>query len=105
MKAAPHKGLGISDILAPRRKEILAVAEKHGATNLRVFGSIARGEARPDSDLDLIVDQGSRRAPWFPIGFAQDLEELLGRKVDVVVGAGHLHGTIRDRVLAEAVSL
>ncbi|MEK7474590.1 MAG: nucleotidyltransferase family protein [Candidatus Coatesbacteria bacterium] len=93
--------MGIDELLKGRRDEILRIAEKHGARNLRVFGSFARGEARPDSDLDLLIDAGPKRTPWFPGGLIADLEDLLGRKVEVTTAAG-LHWYIRDRVLSEA---
>lgn len=96
--------MGIDELVKGRRDEILRIAEKHGARNLRVFGSFARGEARPDSDLDLLIDAGPVRTPWFPGGLIADLEDLLGRKVEVTTVEG-LHWYIRDRVLREAVSL
>jgi uncharacterized protein len=87
--------------LQERREEILKVAAKHGAVNLRVFGSIARGDARQDSDLDLLVDLGPNRSPFFPGGLLVELEALLNRKVDVVTPKA-LHWYIRDQVLKEA---
>lgn len=84
-----------------RREEILSIAAKHGALNLRVFGSIARGDARPDSDLDLLIDLAPKRSAWFPGGFISDLEELLGRKIDVATERS-LHWVIRDEVLRDA---
>jgi uncharacterized protein len=87
--------------LQERREEILRVAAKHGAVNLRVFGSVARGDARPDSDLDLLVDLGPNRSPFFPGGLLAELEDLLHRKVDIVT-PNALHWYIRDQVLREA---
>lgn len=84
------------------RELIRHVAEKHGARNVRVFGSVARGDARPDSDLDLLVEAGPTTTPWFPGGLVAELEELLGRRVDVVTDRGLL-SALRDRVLREAV--
>lgn len=86
------------------RDEILKVAAKHGAVNLRIFGSVARGDARVDSDLDILVDLGPKRSPFFPGGLLAELEELLHRKVDIVT-ANALHWYIRDRVLQEAKPL
>lgn len=86
------------------RDEILRIAAKHGATNVRVFGSVARGTAGPESDLDLLVDVGPNPSPWFPGGLILDLEELLGCRVDVATD-GALHRRIRARVLAEALPL
>ena len=94
--------MGIDEILGPRRDEILAVAAKHGVTSIRVFGSVARGDAGPDSDVDLLIEYGPKTSSWFPAGFIADLEELLGRKVDVAT-VNALHWYIKDRVLAEAV--
>lgn len=86
------------------RAEILNLAAKHGIKNLRVFGSFARGEAKEDSDLDLLVELEPERSLLDRIGFLQDVEDLLGRKVDVV-NERALHWYIRDRVLNEAVPL
>jgi predicted nucleotidyltransferase len=98
-------GLGIQDLLAPKRAEILAIAEKHGAYNLRVFGSVARGEATTESDVDFLIDYDpSKRSAWFPAGLMLDLEDLLERKVDVAT-VDMLKDRIRDRVLKEAVLL
>ena len=90
--------------LNEHREAILAIAARHGARNVRVFGSFARGDASPDSDLDLLIDAGPQTSAWFPGGLVADLEELLGRRVDVIEPAG-LHHLLRDRVLAEAVPL
>jgi hypothetical protein len=96
--------MGIEEILQQKRNEILEIARRHGASNVRVFGSVARGAARADSDVDLLVRPGEKTSPWFPAGLVLDLEELLGRKVDVVTERA-LHWYIRDRILAEAVPL
>jgi len=99
------RGLGINDLLADKREAILRLAEKHGATNVRVFGSVARGEATPDSDVDFLVDWDMERiSSWGGVGFNLDLEELLGRKVDVGTIAG-LKPRIRERVLKDVVPL
>jgi predicted nucleotidyltransferase len=84
------------------REVIRRIAERHGARNVRVFGSVARGEARPDSDLDLLVEAGPSTTPWFPGGLVVDLEEALGRRVDVV-SVGGLAAGLRERILAESV--
>jgi len=86
------------------RERILAIAEKHGARNVRVFGSAARGDAAESSDIDLLVELDSDRSLLDHVALVQDLQDLLGRPVDVVTGAA-LHWYIRDRVLAEAVPL
>jgi len=94
----------MNELLKTKREDILAIANKHGVTSIRVFGSIARGEARPESDIDFLVEVGQTRSFFFPSGFISDLEKLLGRHVDVVTPKG-LHWFIRDRVLKEAVPL
>ncbi|USR93232.1 nucleotidyltransferase family protein [Phormidium yuhuli AB48] len=87
------------------REQIKAIAAQHGAFNVRVFGSVARNEATPHSDLDLIVDYDiDHISPWFPIRLIQDLENLLGVKVDVVTPNG-LKERIREDVLREAIAL
>jgi predicted nucleotidyltransferase len=96
--------MGIDEILGPKREEILRIAARHGVTSIRVFGSVARGEAGPESDVDFLVEIGGKLTPWFPVGLLRDLEELLGRKVDVATPNG-LHWYIKDRILAEAVGL
>lgn len=98
-------GLGISDLLQDQRDAIVEIADKHGAYNVRVFGSVARGEATADSDIDLLIDYDLERiTPWFPAGLMLDLEKLLNRKVDVV-SEKSLHYFLRDRILQEAVPL
>jgi uncharacterized protein len=96
--------MGIDEILGDKREEILRIAAKHGVTSIRVFGSVARGDAGPESDVDFLVEIGDWVSPWFPVRLIRDLEELLGRRVDVATPKG-LHWYIRDRVLAEAVGL
>jgi len=96
--------MGISDLLAGKREAILGIAARHGARNVRVFGSVARGDAGPESDVDLLVDTGPKCSFFFPGGLLADLEELLGRKVHVVTQES-LHWFIRDRILREAVPL
>ena len=96
--------MAVMEMLKRRRAEILAVARRHGATDIRVFGSVARGEDNPASDVDLLVKSGPVTSSWFPAGLIQDLEELLGRKVDVVTETS-LHWYIRDKILTEAVPL
>ncbi|MBF2087623.1 MAG: nucleotidyltransferase domain-containing protein [Synechococcales cyanobacterium K44_A2020_017] len=98
-------GLGIKELLYDRRSQILAIAEKHGAYNVRVFGSVARGEATDKSDIDFLVDYDLENiTPWFPGGLLLDLEQLLNRKVDIAT-VDMLKEQIRDRVLHEAVTL
>ena len=94
----------LDELRASKRDAILSIAAKHGVTSIRVFGSFARGQAREDSDLDLLIERGPRRSPFFPGGLLADLEDELGRKVEVVEESG-LHWLIRDPVLKEAVPL
>ena len=91
----------LPDLVKQRREDILRVAAKHGAYDVRVFGSYARGDAGPNSDLDLLVVAGPDHSAWFPAGLVADLEELLGLRVDVVTEAA-LHWFIRETVLGEA---
>lgn len=94
----------ISKAIQEKRDVILALAARHGARNVRVFGSVSRDEAGPQSDIDILVDLEPDRSLLDLGGLLMDLEELLGRKVDVVTEKG-LHWYIRDKVLKEAVRL
>ena len=96
--------MGVEDLLENKREEILQVAARHGATNIRIFGSVARGEADERSDVDFLVDMASGRSLLDLGGLLMDLQELLGRPVDVVTEKG-LRERIRERVLREAVPL
>jgi predicted nucleotidyltransferase len=87
--------------IAAKRAEILRVAALHGARNVRVFGSVARGEASAESDLDLLVDFDSGRSLLDHAALQMDLEKLLGRRVDVASERG-LRPRVRERVLREA---
>ncbi len=94
----------IYDYLISKREEILRAAAFRGARNVRVFGSVVRGEAQPDSDIDFLVDLDPGRSLLDLGGLLMDLQQLLGRDVDVVTEQG-LHWYIRDQVLAEAMNL
>lgn len=94
----------IEQILGEKRDRILELAAKHGACNVRVFGSVLRGEANPESDVDFLIDLGENLSPWFPVGLIHDLEELLEHRVDVVTEKS-LHSFIRDRAVQEAKPL
>ncbi|MGV8174513.1 MAG: nucleotidyltransferase family protein [Methanothrix sp.] len=82
----------------------MAIAARHGARNLRVFDSVARGEAGPESDIDILVEMDSCKSLLDHVALMQDLEDLLQRKVDVLSEKA-LHWHIRERVLAEAAPL
>jgi uncharacterized protein len=92
------------DLVKSNRAQILQLARRHGVTGVRVFGSMARGDAGPKSDVDLLVEVGPALSPWFPGGLVADLEELLGRRVQVITERG-LDELLRSRVLEEAVPL
>jgi predicted nucleotidyltransferase len=92
------------DQLASLRAEILAAAARHGATNVRVFGSVARGDADAASDVDFLVDFEAGRSLLDLASLLVELEDLLGHPVDVVTEPG-LKARIRQRVLAEAVAV
>jgi hypothetical protein len=96
--------MGIEELLLPFRAEILKIATKYGAYNLRVFGSVARGEATLDSDVDFLVELKPQSSLFDYIALMQDLAALLGRKVDIAE-LDNLHELIRDKVLSEAVQL
>ncbi len=96
--------MGIEELLKDRREDILRIAAQHGAHNVRVFGSVARGDAQPDSDVDLLVEMESGRSLLDLGGLLMDLQALLGREVDVVTDKG-LRDRIRARVLQEAKPL
>jgi predicted nucleotidyltransferase len=91
-------------ILQTHRDDILSVAARHGARNVRVFGSVARGEARPDSDVDILVDMEPGHSLFDLGGLLYDLQTLLGVEVDVVTEKG-LRPRIRAQVIREAVPL
>ncbi|MFI5417947.1 MAG: nucleotidyltransferase family protein [Candidatus Lutacidiplasmatales archaeon] len=96
------RGLGVSAVVGPHRRALLALAAKFGASDLRVFGSVARGDARPNSDIDMLVRFDQPIGLFGRMEFKDRLEQLLGRKVDLAT-AGNLHWLIRSQVLAEAV--
>ncbi|MCC6627808.1 MAG: nucleotidyltransferase domain-containing protein [Chloroflexi bacterium] len=96
--------MSIAELVSGQREEIIRVAAAHGARNVRVFGSVARGEADADSDVDFLVDLEPGRSLLDLGGLLSDLETLLDRPVDVVTERG-LRARIRDRVLREAIPL
>ncbi|MBU4232121.1 MAG: nucleotidyltransferase family protein [Desulfobacterales bacterium] len=96
--------MNISELLQQKRQQVLEIAEGHGARNVRLFGSVARGETTATSDLDLLIDMEPGRSLLDIVAIKQDLEELLGCKVDVVTEAA-ISPYLRDKVLHEAVRL
>ena len=92
------------DLLRLRREEILRTAARHGVSSIRIFGSTAQAADEPGSDVDLLVEVTGTTTPWFPSGLVLDLEELLGRPVDVVTEKG-LNPLLKDRVMRQAVPL
>ena len=91
--------LAVSEAVAT---EIRQLGERYGIRNIRVFGSLARGEAGPESDIDLLVEYVPGHGGFAFVDFCDAVEGLLRRKVDVVT-ENSLHPVIRDKVLAEAV--
>lgn len=96
--------MGIRELITDNRKQILELADKYGASDVRVFGSVARGTADEKSDIDFLVDLAPGRSLFDLGGLLYELQLLLGRNVDVVTSAG-LRSRIRDRVLKEAVHI
>lgn len=94
----------VQRLLTEKRDEILRIAARHGAKNIRVFGSVARGDADAASDVDVLVDMEPGRSLLDMGGLLMDLQDVLGCPVDVVTERG-LRPRIRDRVLKEAVPL
>lgn len=94
----------IEKLIRHKRHRILSIAANHGVRHVRIFGSVSRGEAGPDSDVDFLVELEPGRTLLDLGGFMMDLKDLLGRKVDVVTDKG-LHPCIRKEVLKEALPL
>lgn len=94
----------MDSLVLRHQQEIRTVASRHGARSVRVFGSTARGDARDDSDVDLLVELEPGRSLLDLIAIKQDLEDVLARSVDVVTEAG-LSPYLRERVLSEAIPL
>ncbi len=99
-----YKKVKMDDVVEKYRKKILSLAKKNGIRNVRVFGSMARNEANPDSDLDLLVELEEGSSGFALGGFLHDVSSLVRRKVDVVTEKS-LHPSLRDKVLREANAL
>jgi len=96
--------MSLVEELRSKRAEVLRVAARHGAGNVALFGSVARGEETAESDVDLLIDVAGPTSPWFPGGLVAELEELLGRRVQVVTRRS-LSPWIRESVLRDASPL
>ncbi len=96
--------MSLDELIKTKREDILRTAAKYGAYNVRVFGSVARGEADEKSDIDLLVDMEQHRSLLELAGLLIELEELLGHNVDVVP-EDCLRARIKERVLKEAIAL
>lgn len=95
----------LKHLILEKKEQIIDIAAKHGAYNVRVFGSVARGEETENSDIDLLIDYDlDKITPWFPSGLMQDLQSILGRKVDIVTANG-LKERVKEQVLQEAIKL
>jgi uncharacterized protein len=97
-------GLGVAEIIGPRRGQMMMLLREHRARNPRVFGSVVRSEATKRSDLDLLVDFDDGASLFDQIGLIQDLERLFRRKVDVTTPEG-LHWLVRPQVIFEAAPI
>lgn len=96
-----RRTMTLAELLSAKRDEILRVCAKYGARNVRVFGSVVRGEDQEGSDVDFLVDLEPGRSLLDLAGLAVELEALLGRKADVLTEAG-LYWLLRRRILKEA---
>lgn len=93
--------MSIQELLQEQRDEIERVAKRHGVIRMQIFGSVARDEATPDSDIDFLVEIGPDTSAWFPAGLMLDLEALLGRRVEIVTEQA-LHPDLRESILSDA---
>ncbi|MFH1113111.1 MAG: nucleotidyltransferase family protein [Pseudomonadota bacterium] len=96
--------MGIDNLIREKRDEIVRIAAKHGARNVRLFGSVVRREADDKSDVDFLVTLEENTTLLNHAALIEELEQLLGRKVDVASDRG-LRPRIKDRVLSEAVTI
>jgi predicted nucleotidyltransferase len=102
MSSQSALGLGIQDIVGEKRTDILRLAAKYGASNVRVFGSVARGEARPDSDIDFLMQFPEDTSIFDLVGLWQELTHLLAREVDLIAdhpsGGQMMHIALKEAV-------
>lgn len=92
------------NILQSKKAEILALAAKHGASNVRLFGSVVRGDDQEGSDVDFLVDMQENRSLFDLIGLQLDIEKAIGRRVDVLTPNG-INPYLKERILGEAAPL
>jgi predicted nucleotidyltransferase len=92
------------ETLREKREQILQIARKHGVGKIFVFGSVSRGEAKAESDIDFLIEVNGPTSPWFPGGLVVDLEALLGRRVDVVEQEA-LKKEFAQEILKDAVAI
>lgn len=104
MANSPVRHLGIADIIGDKREAVLRLAAQYGASNVRVFGSVARGEADENSDVDFLVDFPPNYTLLNHAGLALSLRNLLGRRVEIA-NAAHLRDEIRASILEDACPL
>ena len=106
MADSQRRGSGIDDRLVDKRQEILALVEQYGAYNVRVFGSVARGEAGPDSDIDLLVSVREGVSMFDLVGLWLDLQDLLGCEISLVTDDDHpRQERFMQRIQSDAVNL
>ena len=92
------------ELIQDKKSDILAIAARHGAKNLRLFGSVARGEDNEASDIDLLVSMEKNRSLYDLIGLQQDIQQILKRKVDVLTDKS-INSYLQAQILQEAISL
>jgi len=94
------------ELLRQERDRIIAIFQNHGASNVKIFGSVARGEAKPDSDIDFLCDYDIEKiTSWFPSGPALELEAFLGKKVDIATGMNFQTERILQKVQKDLIEL
>lgn len=94
----------LEQLIKEKSADIRKIAAQHSARNIRIFGSVVRGESSSESDVDLLVDAGPDTSSWFPAGLILDLEKILGCRVEIVTEKG-LNPHLRKHILREAVPL
>ena len=104
MAQSKNSGLGINELIGDKREDIIRLAEKYGATNIRVFGSVARGEATLESDVDFLVTVKERVSVFELVGLWLDLQDLLGHEVSLVSDETP-DARFMKRVLQDAITL